>query len=335
VQNGDKLDGPPRLIAILSGSTMGTPSKKRKLNSDSKPSPGASRSLDYFFGKQKENLPTRPSNDRDQRLEDEGESSELTDEQLARKLQAQWDQEESTTRPLRENHAVVGSDHPVNLTRLQVQPLPTAVKEHLDGDIGAGLFDVQPDGRANSQPFPPKSKNTLSLQSTGSAEDAISSTIPLDENPLTFEPSKYVTELKGHWTAEGGDASYALLTRCFVLVSSTRSRIKIVDTLVNLLRVIIEGDPSSLLPTVRTNILRSCQHPLLYEIRPHKWTMGFPSLLIIYISFASHMPLPDESTGMARYQCHQSPIYIPRTRAWGLSDFQGFEECMWSGRQVS
>lgn len=35
-----------------------------------------------------------------------------------------------------------------------------------------------------------------------------------------------------------------------MLVNSTQSRIKIVDTLVNLLRTIIEGDPDSLLPTV-------------------------------------------------------------------------------------
>jgi len=280
VQNGNKLDRPPRLIAILSASTMGTPSKKRKLNNDSKPSPGASRSLDYFFGKRNQTLPTRPSNDGDQSLQDDGEASELTDEQLARKLQAQWDREESATRPLRENHAVVDSDHPVSSTRLQAQALNAGVKEHLDADIGASLSEAQPDGEAKLPPIPPKSKNTLSLQSTGSAEDAISSTIPLDESPLTFEPSKYVTELKGHWAAEGGNASYALLTRCFVLVSSTRSRIKIVDTLVNLLRVIIEGDPSSLLPTVRTNILLVISTPaLVYDVQPHKWFMALLSLL--------------------------------------------------------
>ncbi len=74
--------------------------------------------------------------------------------------------------------------------------------------------------------------------------------MPFDESPLTFNLAKYVTELQGHWAAEGGDASYAILTRCFVLVNSTQSRIKIVDTLVNLLRVIIEADPNSLLPTV-------------------------------------------------------------------------------------
>jgi len=96
---------------------------------------------------------------------------------------------------------------------------------------------------------------------------------------LTFEPAKYIEDLQGHWAAEGGNASYALLTKCFVLVNSTQSRIKIVDTLVNLLRVIIEGDPSSLLPTVRVNTLpyTSCFQSLvyLYYLR----VLKIPSLL--------------------------------------------------------
>ena len=54
---------------------------------------------------------------------------------------------------------------------------------------------------------------------------------------------------EGEGDDEGG-ATYALLTRCFVLVSGTTSRIKIVDTLVNCLRLLIEGDPDSLLPAV-------------------------------------------------------------------------------------
>jgi len=103
-------------------------------------------------------------------------------------------------------------------------------------------------------PFESKSKKTLTLQSVGSAEETLSSNIPFDESPLTFNPSKYVADLQVHWAAEGGDASYALLTRCFVLVNGTQSRIKIVDTLVNLLRVLIESDPGSLLPTVCTHL---------------------------------------------------------------------------------
>lgn len=96
----------------------------------------------------------------------------------------------------------------------------------------------------------PREKTTLSLQAASSAEDAVTSNIPFDESPLTFEPLKYITDLQDIWATEGGNVSYSLLTRCFVLINGTQSRIKIVDTLVNLLRVIIEGDPSSLLPTV-------------------------------------------------------------------------------------
>lgn len=67
---------------------------------------------------------------------------------------------------------------------------------------------------------------------------------------MTFDPSRYLPDLKNCWAAHSGEASYSLLTRCFILVNSTQSRIKIVDTLVNFLRTIIEGDPESLLPAV-------------------------------------------------------------------------------------
>ena len=96
--------------------------------------------------------------------------------------------------------------------------------------------------------------SSLSLQSTASAEDGISSIIPFDESPLTFQAARYVSELRNHWSTDDGAASYSVLTRCFILVNSTQSRIKIVDTLVNFLRVIIEADPESLLPAVRSGL---------------------------------------------------------------------------------
>ena len=241
---------------------MAPPTKKRKVNNDTKSSPASSRNLDFFFGKQKEAVPIQTSNGISQDFENIGgqsDGAELTDEQLARKLQAEWAKEE------------VGGQNPPKAMDVDVADGPS---EDTQGDTNgrqAGLMSVnnqevpkdkalegKPDGAEDQSPkkqaphsmFAPKSSNTLSLQSAGSAEDNVSSNIPFDESPLTFDPSKYVAELQGHWAAEGGDASYALLTRCFVLVNSTQSRIKIVDTLVNLLRVIIEGDPSSLLPTV-------------------------------------------------------------------------------------
>lgn len=98
--------------------------------------------------------------------------------------------------------------------------------------------------------FGGKGKNTLSLQSMAESEEKASASIPLDESPLTFEPAKYIPALREAWAAEGGHASYALLTRCFVIVGGTTKRIKTVDSLVNCVRLLIEADPFSLLPAV-------------------------------------------------------------------------------------
>jgi DNA ligase-1 len=238
---------------------MASPAKKRKLNSDSKSSPTAARNLDYFFGKQRQNVPSRPANSDEQR-DHEPVGSSLTDEELARKLQAEWDQEdvgrdEAADDEARESNA--GQESSV-----AEAPPESGKASRTEGISDGNDGNNQSSGGEPKQVNPmastaTKNNNTLSLQAAGSAEDTITSNIPFDESPLTFDPAKYIGDLQGHWAAEGGNASYALLTRCFVLVNSTQSRIKIVDTLVNLLRVLVEGDPSSLLPTVRINKLPS------------------------------------------------------------------------------
>ncbi|KAI5466845.1 ATP-dependent DNA ligase [Mariannaea sp. PMI_226] len=215
---------------------MSSPSKKRKLNNGSKSSDPAPRGLEYFFSKQRQNG-TGASSKPDAKTPGDSASSVLTDEELARRLQAEWDQEEreaslarnkpasgesNERNPVREADQVSKPDQPL------VLPLPLA----------------KPSSTQE------KSTGTLGLQSAGISDDTTSTSIPLDESPLTFQPSQYIPHLQEHWALEGGDASYALLTRCFVLVSGTTSRIKIVDTLVNCLRILIEGDPSSLLPAV-------------------------------------------------------------------------------------
>ncbi|KAH7369831.1 DNA ligase-like protein I [Rhexocercosporidium sp. MPI-PUGE-AT-0058] len=241
---------------------MAPPAKKRKVNNDSKSSPVASRNLDFFFGKQKEVLPIQTNNPTKESIEGVGGQSdlaELTDEQLARKLQAEWDQEGAGLTDIRETTNGVGAEDLAGNLQAETAESqagfdPGKLEESAAGKAFESMPEVykgqSPQQETSSTMFAPKVKNTLSLQSAGSAEDDICSNIPFDESPLTFDPAKYVEALQGHWKSEGGDASYALLTRCFVLVNSTQSRIKIVDTLVNLLRVIIEGDPSSLLPTV-------------------------------------------------------------------------------------
>lgn len=239
---------------------MSTPSKRRKTNTHQS-SPQTVGKLDYFFSKQKGQKKPEKGDDKasvqaftnreapsqeDQHNDIQGKG--LSDEELARKLQAEWDEQDGA-------HAT---------TDAKTNGDPTSVPSIEQDEYQQGLLipsnrildSSQPESGTNGnsltkQPngFRPN-KDTLSLQSAASAEDAVSSSVPFDENPLAFEPTKYIPGLKKHWCTEGGHASYGLLTRCFVLINSTQSRIKIVDTLVNFLRTIIEGDPESLLPAV-------------------------------------------------------------------------------------
>lgn len=214
------------------------------MNGGTKSSPHAQRvrNLDFFFGKQRlggedgDGSQVRTSGDggsgglkgvigsqargfEDEKGKEKEEGTGLTDEEVARRMQLQWAEED---------------------------------KEGLRGDRD-GKREGEVEGGSTEKPDkiePKATPKTLFLQSAVESKDTISSTIPFDQSPLTFDPSTYLPELQEQWTPEGGHASYALLTQCFVLVNSTQSRIKIVDTLVNFLRTIIEGDPGSLLPAV-------------------------------------------------------------------------------------
>ncbi|KAI1609209.1 DNA ligase 1 [Exophiala viscosa] len=224
---------------------MDSPSKRRKKN-DSKPVSVSHRSLDFFFRKpsqqsESNGQPTRNEVVTKAQLpapgHDESNSGQpLTDEELARKLQEEWAKEDAERTGIQNGHT---------------SPTLVEDREHdTENDKDEFVASVlEEDGAAGQLPEGNK-KGLLGLQSTASEEDKITLTVPFDQSPLTFEPAKYVTELKRNWGADWGDASYALLVRCFVLVNSTQSRIKIVDTLVNCLRVLIEADPESLLPAV-------------------------------------------------------------------------------------
>jgi len=84
-----------------------------------------------------------------------------------------------------------------------------------------------------------------SANSTCTLEDIYA--IPLDKEPLQFNP---VTDASTASTWSAGRTPYAFLTHAFILINSTRSRLKIVDCLVNTLRVVTHHDPTSLLPLV-------------------------------------------------------------------------------------
>ncbi|POS77024.1 DNA ligase 1 [Diaporthe helianthi] len=214
---------------------MASPAKKRKLNNDSKQ---PAKGLEYFFAKQKQNAPDPPPGKLDEPVTANNEQ-ELTDEELARKLQAEWDEEAAQAG---RSHGDQAMPDPETAEDVE-QPKPQLT----------GVETPEAPGTPKSAPpsaFKQLGKNTLSLQSMADAEESVSATIPLDESPLTFEPAKYIPDLQKAWAAEGGNASYALLTRCFVLVGGTTKRIKTVDTLVNCVRLLIEADPASLLPAV-------------------------------------------------------------------------------------
>ncbi|KAJ6019020.1 hypothetical protein N7499_009826 [Penicillium canescens] len=201
---------------------MSSPAKKRKRNGANS-SPQPMRSIKSFFkGQTEQPNPTGP---------DVTEQT-LSDEALARRLQAEWNAKENA----QDNTPETASENTSSLNE----------NTQADLQINAPPSTSMP---SSLPPATPK-KNTLSLQSSTNTEDITSLAIPFDQSPQAFDASQYAAELQSHWASQGGDASYALLTRAFVLANATTSRIKIVDTLVNFLRVLIEGDPSSILPAV-------------------------------------------------------------------------------------
>jgi DNA ligase-1 len=222
---------------------MSSPAKRRKKNNYNG-SDQPVRSLDYFFAKQKTDATISPVTPKVVEKEppppdEEAGDRKETDEELARRLQDEWNNEDQQA------NGSVNDD-------LYDNPSPTPVNDTIKPSVQESSTPTPPTPASEpSKPaFLPKQKNTLSLQSTAAVEDTLTANIPFDQSPLDFNPSQYIPELQKAWAADGGHATYALLTRCFILINSTTSRIKIVDTLVNLLRIILEADPDSLLPAV-------------------------------------------------------------------------------------
>ena len=227
---------------------MSSPAKRRKKNNiQSSPQPG--RSLDFFFGKQKKEsdnvVETRAAAEVGHtqtaplKVQDDVPCADLTDEEYARQLQDEWNKEGSHD----QSQSIVGEK--------SLLPEYDGLSHHTVDELNSSkvVNQLQETCTGNSIGYEEK-RTTLSLQSAAVAEDSITATLPFDENSLTFDPSKYLSKLRQQWDGIGGHASYGLLTKCFILVNGTQSRIKIVDTLVNLLRTIIEGDPGSLLSAV-------------------------------------------------------------------------------------
>jgi DNA ligase 1 len=238
---------------------MPSPAKKRKTNKDA---PASIGTLDHFFAKQRNGtrIPANTPLDnatgqidghkedsegekKSAQLEKDQSAATLTDEEYARKLQEEWNREDAAR-----------SAEAAHTPSEAQEPHDSSINDPRKSDVEDDPVKEPTESPSPSKPptaTSAKPNAFLSLQSNAVGEDAVANSIPFDTGPLSFDPNEYVSRLKDSWAAEsGGSATYALLTHGFVLVNSTTSRIKIVDTLTNLLRTIIVSDPESLLPAV-------------------------------------------------------------------------------------
>ncbi|KAA8897075.1 hypothetical protein FN846DRAFT_783453 [Sphaerosporella brunnea] len=225
---------------------MGSPAKKRKKNPPGAPYKG--KTLDHFFGKkatQKEAtaaaVPTLAIK-ADARADGHG----LTDEEYARKLAKEWGEEDQILGAEPEN-SMAGSKRRRSDS---VDIESVAAESNAQYTKISGTPEQKIEVLEASSSTVPVSPSKKQMEISVQAEDEILKTIealPLDKDPMAFNPGDY-RNLGENWPA--GKATYGLLTRAFILVDGTRSRITIVDTLVNLLRIMIELDPASLLPAV-------------------------------------------------------------------------------------
>lgn len=210
---------------------MSSPNKvKKRRTNDYQPSKQPVKSLDFFFkGKAAaENYALEAGKAEKSEVFVDESKAPLTDEEYARQLQEEWNKQDE-------------------VSTSSAASARTSLNEQASG----ATPEPQRKSLPKSAPVPsPQAAPTLSLQSVSSTEDDITLNIPFDEHPLTFEPEKYVDQLQASWRSTGDSASYGILTRAFVLINSTTSRIKIVDTLTNLLRTLIVADPDSLISAV-------------------------------------------------------------------------------------
>lgn len=239
---------------------MASPSKRRKKN-DGSSSARPVRNLDFFFGTKHggkaENL--KPDSGLN------GNNTPQTDEEYARQLHEQWNKEDSAGK---EKDTGEGSTKGEELVIFE-GGVSTEFPDGGAGDTKIHSPFTELTARSKKTPLssPMAPRPPIVLEDSVAIETAIAS-LPLDKDPLLYDPDSYQSI-----TAEfsNGKAPYSLLTRAFILVNSTRSRIKIVDTLVNLLRTLIRLDPQSLLPAVSL-LLYSTSSALwnVADMRPNK-----------------------------------------------------------------
>ncbi|KAF3905539.1 hypothetical protein AA313_de0203688 [Arthrobotrys entomopaga] len=227
-----------------------SPAKRRKKN-DKTSSPSKGPTLDFFFGRKQPAAPSKL------KLVSNKDSNEgLTDEELARKLQAQWAKEDAALSGRNFGELEVGESSQKTVSEEQeARDLEFARKlqqEENDGETVSKEEDLTPgttegsSSKTDIAPNAPQPEAKIKLEDKPDWDKLIDE-LPFDKDPLSFNPLDYKSLIEG---LPDKRLTYGLLTRAFVLINSTRSRIKIVDTLTNFLRTAIACDPSSLLPAV-------------------------------------------------------------------------------------
>ncbi|KAK9479610.1 hypothetical protein V1514DRAFT_278079 [Lipomyces japonicus] len=200
---------------------MGGVNKKRA-GIDNAASPAkVTKTLDFFFNKQKKLTKIDEADDDVQALSGSGQS----DESIARRLQAQFDAELGQSLP--------------NFT-----PLPEQKQQSVT------------DSSVNHV------KQTTRLTSSHELVNFVNA-IDFDVPPDKFQASNLSAQY-ADLTANRPSAPYALLARLFTQVDATKSRIKIVNSFTNYLRLLITIDRDSVLPSVwlSTNALSPPHVPL-------------------------------------------------------------------------
>lgn len=212
---------------------MTSPTKRRKKNTSA--APQQSRNLEFFFEKQRQaaasaSQTSPPKSDPKATIEG------LTDEEYARNLAEKWAKEDNAV-ALRPGSTAEESKHGAERRR-NYSPINAGESFVLD--------KIEERETPETTTPPTLTKTAVSLEAALET-DALIKEMPFDNDPFSFDPNTY-KGIANKWPA--GKAPYALLTRAFVLVNLTRSRIKIVNTLVNLVRTLIRLDPDSLLAAV-------------------------------------------------------------------------------------
>ncbi|KAF3919773.1 hypothetical protein ABW20_dc0108540 [Dactylellina cionopaga] len=227
-----------------------SPAKRRKKN-DKTSSPSKGHTLEYFFGRK------QPAPSKLNLVSDNEPNEGLTDEQLARKLQEQWAKEDALlSKDAKENEIGESSQRSILLEQ-EAKDLEFARKLQKEGELEeniSGNEDATNDFQETllsadvEAPEEATDFTKAKVQLEYKPEwDKLVDELPFDKDPLSFDPNDYISLVDG---LPDSKLTYGLLTRAFVLINSTRSRIKIVDTLTNFLRTAIACDSASLLPAV-------------------------------------------------------------------------------------